>query len=238
MAVIEWWQQGRATFKTKSRRNDEESHLESDPSGADSNGVTLPPLSSSKARLPPPIGPGMPVPCILASDPVRHNGMLFVLTPGNLTFLFTQCQYTAQAFHTRTSLYAHPLSFRDITEGKLPEIASKPVGIAKSNMSTQSSTSELSSLNNTASSSTSDDSWVIEMVVCSFALHLIEKPSELFALLWELRCVESAARVFRGHNCQCVVWSSDAIDIISLKARWLVVLAPHKRPEVRRHHAE
>jgi len=31
----------------------------------------------------------------------------------------------------------------------------------------------------------------IEMVICSFALHLIETPSELFALLWELRCALS-----------------------------------------------
>jgi hypothetical protein len=44
----------------------------------------------------------------------------------------------------------------------------------------------------------------IEMVICSFALHLVESPSELFSLLWEL----------------------------SLKSRWLVVSAPHKRPEV------
>lgn len=43
------------------------------------------------------------------------------------------------------------------------------------------------------------------MVVCSFALHLVESSSELFALLREL----------------------------STKALWLVVLAPHKRPEVR-----
>lgn len=42
------------------------------------------------------------------------------------------------------------------------------------------------------------------MVVCSFALHLVESPSELFSLLWEL----------------------------STKARWLVILAPHKKPEV------
>lgn len=48
---------------------------------------------------------------------------------------------------------------------------------------------------------------LIEMVICSFALHLIESPSELFSLLWEL----------------------------STKCRWLVVLAPHKKPEVRRH---
>ena len=45
---------------------------------------------------------------------------------------------------------------------------------------------------------------VVEMVICSFALHLIETPSELFALLWEL----------------------------STKCRWLVILAPHKRPQV------
>lgn len=43
------------------------------------------------------------------------------------------------------------------------------------------------------------------MVICSFALHLIESPSELFALLWEL----------------------------STKSRWLIILAPHKKPEVR-----
>lgn len=42
------------------------------------------------------------------------------------------------------------------------------------------------------------------MVICSFALHLIDNASELFALLWEL----------------------------STKFRWLVVLAPHKKPEV------
>ncbi|KAF9236521.1 hypothetical protein BU15DRAFT_89137 [Melanogaster broomeanus] len=42
-------------------------------------------------------------------------------------------------------------------------------------------------------------------LVCSFALHLIESSSELFALLWEL----------------------------STKARWLIVLAPHKKPEIK-----
>jgi hypothetical protein len=45
------------------------------------------------------------------------------------------------------------------------------------------------------------------MVICSFALHLIDNPSELFALLWEL----------------------------STKSRWLVILAPHKKPEVQSH---
>jgi hypothetical protein len=50
---------------------------------------------------------------------------------------------------------------------------------------------------------------IIEMVICSFALHLLEDSSGLFSLLWEL----------------------------SLKARWLVVLAPHKKPEVKGPHS-
>ncbi|KAG5341124.1 hypothetical protein C0989_011347 [Termitomyces sp. Mn162] len=46
---------------------------------------------------------------------------------------------------------------------------------------------------------------VIDIIICSFALHLVENPSELFSLLWEL----------------------------SSKARWLVILAPHKKPEIK-----
>ena len=45
-----------------------------------------------------------------------------------------------------------------------------------------------------------------EIVICSFALHLVPSASELFALLYEL----------------------------SSKAIWLIVIAPHKKPEVRR----
>ncbi|ORY33375.1 hypothetical protein BCR39DRAFT_463527 [Naematelia encephala] len=44
---------------------------------------------------------------------------------------------------------------------------------------------------------------VWDIVICSFAMHLVNTPSELFALLYEL----------------------------STKARWLVILAPHKKPE-------
>lgn len=106
------------------------------------------------------------------------------------------CQYTNQAFHTRTQLYAYPLSFKDIAEGNLPGIASKPVGAPKSN-SSSTTTSPSSSLHGHSSphsqsmksiaSSDDHEDPIIEMVICSFALHLIEKPSELFALLWELR---------------------------------------------------
>jgi len=41
-------------------------------------------------------------------------------------------------------------------------------------------------------------------MICSFALHLVLTPSELFALLYEM----------------------------SGRATWLIVVAPHKKPEV------
>ncbi|KAI0712250.1 hypothetical protein C8Q76DRAFT_622592 [Earliella scabrosa] len=175
-AVLEWWRDGRSAHSARHDKRGQDAESDSE--------VYAP--RASRSRLPPPIAPDMPVPCILAADP-----------------------YTTQAFHTRTSLYAHPLSFRDIAEGKLPEVASKPVGAPKPNNPLETSPSPESSLRGYSPSQSSigvaADAGVIEMVVCSFALHLIEKPSELFALLWEL----------------------------SLKARWLVVLAPHKRPEIK-----
>lgn len=43
------------------------------------------------------------------------------------------------------------------------------------------------------------------MTICSFALHLIRNPSQLFSLLYQL----------------------------SLKSRWLIVIAPGKQPEIK-----
>ncbi|KIJ55122.1 hypothetical protein M422DRAFT_41190 [Sphaerobolus stellatus SS14] len=106
--------------------------------------------------------------------------------------------YTAPAYAERTSLHCHSLSFMDISMGKLPP----PFGSEDAELEDQDEAQE-----NLDTSETPYDSHpkpVMEMVICSFALHLIE-PSELFSLLWEL----------------------------SLKARWLVVLEPHKKPEIK-----
>jgi len=84
-----------------------------------------------------------------------------------------------------------PLFFRDIAEGVLPEI---PVS------------SDLT-ISNDLQPKFADEQAIdkIEIVFCSFALHLIETSFELFSVLWEL----------------------------SRKSRWLVVLAPHKKPEIK-----
>jgi cell division inhibitor SulA len=95
-------------------------------------------------------------------------------------------QFTATAYRDRTSLPCASLSFRDIAEGGFPDVISIPTSPPTIQMIA------------------SEENPMVEMVVCSFALHLVETSSELFALLWEL----------------------------STKARWLVLLSPHKKPEV------
>ncbi|OCH91891.1 hypothetical protein OBBRIDRAFT_825085 [Obba rivulosa] len=87
--------------------------------------------------------------------------------------------YTADAYHSRTALQCASLCFKDIAEGSFPSLP--------------------------PSLQTSDEPSKLDMVVCSFALHLVESPSELFALLWEL----------------------------STKARWLIIIAPHKKPDIK-----
>lgn len=99
----------------------------------------------------------------------------------------TELQYTQEAYTERTTLPCAPLGFREISEGLLPPTASSASSIGASHESDMDSPIDR-----------------INMVVCSFALHLVESSSGLFALLREL----------------------------STKALWLVVLAPHKKPEV------
>ena len=99
-----------------------------------------------------------------------------------------ELQYTQAAYTERTTLPCAPLTFRDISEGLLPPTVSNATSVGVSREGKVDSSIDR-----------------IDMVVCSFALHLVESSSELFALLREL----------------------------STKALWLIVLAPHKKPEVR-----
>ncbi|KAI8587907.1 hypothetical protein BDZ88DRAFT_214491 [Geranomyces variabilis] len=52
---------------------------------------------------------------------------------------------------------------------------------------------------------TADPPVIYDLVVCSFALHLLTDPSEIFSLLWEL----------------------------SSRARWLLIIAPGKQPVIK-----
>jgi len=98
--------------------------------------------------------------------------------------------FTSVAYADRTSLTCASLSFRDIADGALPPLQT---------------TTYQSPDSNAGDTLLDPTNIVIDMVICSFALHLVNNPSELFALLWEL----------------------------STKTRWLIILAPHKKPEIK-----
>jgi len=100
--------------------------------------------------------------------------------------------FTAEAYKERTSYPCTELSFKSIAEGNLPTTSINIV-----NGSIQSII--IPERNET------ENPYLIDTVVCSFALHLVESQSDLFSLLWQL----------------------------SLRVRWLVILAPHKRPEIK-----
>ncbi|KNX50060.2 hypothetical protein CNBG_9283 [Cryptococcus deuterogattii R265] len=93
--------------------------------------------------------------------------------------------YTSPAYTERTSRPCHSLSFMDLAQGLLP-----PISVETSSRSGE-------------ANNNSKPVW--DIIICSFALHLVTNPSELFALLFEL----------------------------SGKARWLIVVAPHKKPEIK-----
>ncbi|KAM0787798.1 hypothetical protein ACM66B_003852 [Microbotryomycetes sp. NB124-2] len=100
--------------------------------------------------------------------------------------------YTAPAYQQRTGLECLPLSFADVAAGKLPT----PQGIPFEDSAEDA--------NHSGEGSTRGDN-VFDLVVVSFALHLIESSSELWALL----------------------------TMLASRARWLVVVAPHKKPDVK-----
>ncbi|KAJ3568379.1 hypothetical protein NP233_g5753 [Leucocoprinus birnbaumii] len=145
----------------------------------------------------------------------------------DVTFPY-RIQFTSVAYKHRTSLPCAALSFNDIAEGNLPPFTSdiskiqiqvqsqpqelvhdphgqKQVEIQEHIPNDETTIVEAGSEAEGLTESSQEPYSTVEMVVCSFALHLIETPSALFALLCAL----------------------------SYKARWLVVLAPHKKPEIK-----
>jgi len=115
-------------------------------------------------------------------------------------------QFTAEAYTTRTGRPCSALSFQDIASGSFPEflVASHPAQPdppRELNASAQGS-GEVDGREEVEANPASFPT--MDMVICSFALHLLEDWSQRWALLSEL----------------------------SWKATWLIVLEPHKKPEV------
>ncbi|KAK4703780.1 hypothetical protein P7C70_g2435, partial [Phenoliferia sp. Uapishka_3] len=103
--------------------------------------------------------------------------------------------FTSPGYIARTGLPCLELSFADVAAGKLPS-PPQPPALLKSESQAESES---------GSPDVPPQEVLYDIVVISFALHLVESTSELWALLTEL----------------------------SKRAKWLVVTAPHKKPEIK-----
>ncbi|EAL19142.1 hypothetical protein CNBH2410 [Cryptococcus deneoformans B-3501A] len=154
---------------------------------------TAPSTSARQAFVPPNVRrPVVPPPKPTASAKVSSSGnqVFGSMIPARLPEGFeidviATDPYTSPAYTERTSRPCHSLSFTDLAQGLLPP------------------TSAMTSPRSGDPNNSSEPIW--DIIICSFALHLVTNPSELFALLFEL----------------------------SGKARWLIVVAPHKKPEIK-----
>lgn len=143
------------------------------PRSPSASTTVLAPRKKSTIPDPPELSAELPTPQIMAADPVR----IFIVVMFDLVLI--EQQFTAEAYKTRTSLDCSTWSFQDIADGSLADFLKK---------TGRNTVAKSSSSQNTADVDVESTLSPIEMVVCSFALHLVESPSELFTLLWELRC--------------------------------------------------
>ncbi|GAA5848133.1 hypothetical protein JCM9279_007467 [Rhodotorula babjevae] len=142
--------------------------------------TSAPPASSR----PPFIPPARQFPQRAVARPTRPSAQPSLPEP-DLSIVATD-PFTAPAYRARTGLACSELSFADVAAGQLPP----PSGSGSSD-----------------GNADGDDAPVepYDLVIISFALHLVESSSELWALL----------------------------DELSKRARWLCVTGPHKKPDVK-----
>ncbi|TNY22722.1 hypothetical protein DMC30DRAFT_348554 [Rhodotorula diobovata] len=143
--------------------------------------LASPASASPLPSRPPFIPPARQFPQRAVSRPTRPSAQPSLPAP-ELSIVATD-PYTAPAYRARTGLPCSELSFADVAAGKLPAPgATEP-----------------------PAEGGEDVVEPFDLVVISFALHLVETSSELWALL----------------------------DQLSKRARWLCVTAPHKKPDVK-----
>jgi len=142
------------------------------------------PSASSQSR--PPFIPPSKFPTRLTESDLDLSG-----TQSLKLIIAATDPYTSKAYKQRTGRDCHSMSFQDIALGLWPSADLEIQGDPRVER-------EPRREGNT-------EGVLADMVICSFALHLVQSPSALFGLLWEL----------------------------STKSQWLVVLSPHKKPEIK-----
>ncbi|KPV75376.1 uncharacterized protein RHOBADRAFT_53359 [Rhodotorula graminis WP1] len=159
------------------------------PPSAPAPTPALPPSASPAppaSSRPPFIPPARQFPQRAVARPTRPSAQPSLPAP-ELSIVATD-PFTAPAYRSRTGLPCSELSFANVAAGQLPPPPP-------------------SSGSSEPTSAEGDDAPVepYDLVIISFALHLVESSSELWALL----------------------------DELSKRARWLCVTGPHKKPDVK-----
>ena len=146
-----------------------------------------PAATTPATSRPPFIPPGRSFPSrAVARPPPRNGAATSSATPAPTLSITAADPFTSPAYRARTGLPCLKLSFADVAAGLLP-----PPG------SSDSPAEE-------GADFVDQQIEPYDLVIISFALHLVESSSELWALLREL----------------------------SRRAKWLCVTAPHKKPDV------
>ncbi|QRW20239.1 methyltransferase domain protein [Rhizoctonia solani] len=201
IALQEWW----TTCQTQNQ---------STPSAPARPAVPRPVVSPPRpvvVPLRPAVSP--PIPTSSRAQPLAFPRISSVEPP--LRIVATD-PYTSDAYRTRTGLPCIPMSFHDVAVEGLPdaskvsfeEIESELKGEEKVDVADKDET--VNADHGEATTATVEDSHpedreIYDLVICSFALHLLTTPGSLYELLSTLSC----------------------------GARWLVVLEPHKKPEIK-----
>ncbi|EIW71965.1 hypothetical protein TREMEDRAFT_58108 [Tremella mesenterica DSM 1558] len=160
-------------------------------------------------------GPGRQNRAFIPPNARRGKGKekeLFSSTPPSLppsfSFQITATDpYTGPAYKTRTGRNCFSLSFSDLASGHLPLLNDDlhKYDRLPTRISTEASEDTQGRRPIVGVHERDEGKAIWEMIICSFALHLVPSTSELWALLSEL----------------------------STKAKWLVVIAPHKKPTIK-----
>ncbi|KDN45426.1 hypothetical protein RSAG8_05013, partial [Rhizoctonia solani AG-8 WAC10335] len=166
--------------------------------------IPRPPVPRPVVSPPRPAAPPTPVARPAISRPQAPTFPRISPTEPDLRIVATD-PYTSDAYRARTGLPCIAMSFHDVAVEGLPDSSTVlVVGDDEAGDKDKSTTGD-EKIESGGADSHPDDREPYDLVVCSFALHLLTTPGSLYELL----------------------------SALSYGARWLVVLEPHKKPEIK-----
>ncbi|QRV77635.1 cell division control protein 25 [Ceratobasidium sp. AG-Ba] len=208
-ALQEWWETCRTRVVP--------------PVHTTSNASQLPAITPSRPAFVPTGRPAVSRPTVsrpmptTKSGPSLHAPSPLISATNPAPRIVAVDPYTADAYLQRTGLPCIALSFQDVAQDGLPPPPENPLARPELSESNSAPRPEQDGTNSMpladgpvsepqlAPEPDANTRELYNLVICSFALHLVTSPGALFALL----------------------------STLSYGAQWLVVLEPHKKPEIK-----